>query len=484
MKLSLFLLAVLGPAFCSFTNAQSQLGQPIDGTKASENFGTSVSVSGNRVAIGAVDHQVGSVIAGLVQVHELRGDRWVQLGQDLNGVDDSGEYGSSVSLRGDRLAVGEPYGNSAGLESGRVRVYDLVAGTWRQVGQDIDGAAAADELGSRVSLSGALLAVGAPGADTAGQVKIFEFVEGTWRQIGATINGEVRGDNSGSALSLDGNRLAIGARDNEGNGLTSGHTRVFELRAGAWVQLGGDIDGESAGDRSGYSVSLDGDRVAIGAIGNADAGILAGHVRVYQYVNGAWVQLGQDLDGEAAGDRSGYSVSLQGDRLAVGAIQNAGNGSKSGHVRLYQLINSTWVQIGRDIDGAAPGDLNGRSVDLDGRLLAVGAAQSNASAGQVRVYDLGGLTSVRREVPAWAVNLRLYPNPLSAGTIQVAGVPAGEEPYFFRVVDALGRMQGEGWVSNTPALPELTLAAGVYQVIVTDAAGRSAARMLVVTRSK
>ena len=44
-----------------------------------------------------------------------------------------------------------------------------------------------------------------------------------------------------------------------------------------------------------------------------------------------WTQLGQDLDGEAAGDDSGYSVSLSGDRVAIGAIYNDGNGSSSGH---------------------------------------------------------------------------------------------------------------------------------------------------------
>ena len=48
-----------------------------------------------------------------------------------------------------------------------------------------------------------------------------------------------------------------------------------------------------------------------------------------------WTQLGQDLDGEAAGDRSGVSVSLAGDRVAIGAIYNDGNGSSSGHTRVY-----------------------------------------------------------------------------------------------------------------------------------------------------
>jgi len=59
--------------------------------------------------------------------------------------------------------------------------------------------------------------------------------------------------------------------------------RVFDLTGGAWVQAGSDIDGEAAGDYSGVSVSLssDGSRVAIGANGNDGTASDAGHVRVF-----------------------------------------------------------------------------------------------------------------------------------------------------------------------------------------------------------
>ena len=53
----------------------------------------------------------------------------------------------------------------------------------------------------------------------------------------------------------------------------------------------------------------------------------------------AQTQLGADIDGEAAGDLSGYSVSLSADgsRLAIGARNNAGNGGSSGHVRVFSV---------------------------------------------------------------------------------------------------------------------------------------------------
>ncbi len=49
-------------------------------------------------------------------------------------------------------------------------------------------------------------------------------------------------------------------------------------------------------------------------------------------------QLGSDIDGEAASDQSGYSVSMNsaGDRIAIGAYLNDGTGSDAGHVRIYQ----------------------------------------------------------------------------------------------------------------------------------------------------
>ena len=86
-------------------------------------------------------------------------------------------------------------------------------------------------------------------------------------------------------------------------------------QAQQWVQVGQDIDGEGPDDESGYSVSLasDGSRVAISAPGNDGNGIDAGHVRVYDWNGSSWVQVGQDIDGEAAEDFSGYSVSLSSD---------------------------------------------------------------------------------------------------------------------------------------------------------------------------
>ena len=136
-----------------------------------------------------------------------------------------------------------------------------------------------------------------------------------------------------------------------GSGDYAGHVRVYSYYNAQWNQRGDDIDGEAAYDKSGYSVSLnsDGTIVAIGAHDNDGNGSNSGHVRVYQIDFGAWVQLGSDIDGEAASDYSGYSVSLSSDGtiVAIGAPDNDGNGSNSGHVRVYEYSSSSLESVRR-----------------------------------------------------------------------------------------------------------------------------------------
>ena len=94
---------------------------------------------------------------------------------------------------------------------------------------------------------------------------------------------------------------------------------------------------------SGWSVSLssDGSTVAIGARNNDGNGSNAGQVRIYKNMSGAWTQQGSDIDGEAAEDQSGHSVSLSSDgsTVAIGALYNDGNGSSAGHVRIINIEN-------------------------------------------------------------------------------------------------------------------------------------------------
>jgi surface protein len=137
--------------------------------------------------------------------------------------------------------------------------------------------------------------------------------------------------------------------------------------------LGGDIDGEAADDNSGRSVSLsaDGSRVAIGADGNDATGSNAGHVRVYEYNSSGnnWIQLGADIDGEAVDDVSGISVSLSADGsiVAIGATGNDATGSSAGHVRVYQYdATKTTAVTSQTASNFGPIGWNRLGADIDG----------------------------------------------------------------------------------------------------------------------
>jgi hypothetical protein len=390
-----------------------QLGADIDGEAAADRSGRSVSLSsdGTVLAVGAPNND-GTPIGtdrGSVRVYQYTNDTWNQLGGDIDGEASADNSGVSVSLSSDgtMLAVGAHFNDGNGSNCGHIRVYKYANSTWTQLGADIGGEAAGDYSGTSVSLSndGTVLAAGAPNNDgkgsNSGHVRVYKYANSTWTQLGADIDGEASGDYSGRSVSLssDGTVLAVGAPNNDGTpiGTDQGSVRVYQYANDTWNQLGGDIDGEAADDNSGVSVSLssDGTVLAVGAPSNDVTD--RGHVRVYQYANHTWTQLGGDIDGEAASDYSGTSVSLSSDgtMLAVGASYNDGKPfyPERGHVRVYHYANSTWTQLGADIDGEAAGDYFGTSVSLssDGSVVAIGAPNNDgngSNSGHSRVFSI------------------------------------------------------------------------------------------------
>ena len=331
-----------------------QIGSDIDGEAASDQSGYSVSLSsdGSIVAIGALGNDGNGENSGHVRIYQNISDTWTQIGSDIDGEAANDYSGRSVSLSSDgsTVAIGAYLNDGNGNTNdnrGHVRIYQNISDTWTQVGSDIDGEAANDSSGLSVSLSsdGSIVAIGAYQNDgngsQSGHVRIYQNNSGTWSQVGSDIDGEGNYDGSGNSVSLssDGSIVAIGAYLNDGNGNNSGHVRVYQNNSGTWEQIGSDIDGEAASDQSGYFVSLssDGSTVAISAVGNDDNGTNSGHVRIYQNISDTWTQVGSDIDGEAASDESGRSVSLSSDgsTVAIGAWLNDGNGSNSGHVRVF-----------------------------------------------------------------------------------------------------------------------------------------------------
>ena len=275
-----------------------QKGNDIDGEASTDFSGDAVSISadGNTVLIGAPGNNGNGPNSGHVRVFQWNGTDWTQKGNDIDGEaqDDLSGDAVSISADGNTIAIGAPHNDGSNTNAGHVRVYQWNGTNWVQKGNDIDGV------------------------------------------------GNFTSDRSGQSVSLssDGNTVAIGAPGYDGvNGYNSGHVRVFHWNGTSWIQKGSSIDGEATNDYSGISVSLssDGNTVAIGAHYNDGSGSNAGHVRIYEWNGSAWVQKGGDLDGEAPGDWLGWAVSLNagGDIVAAGAPHNGQNGTDAGHVRVY-----------------------------------------------------------------------------------------------------------------------------------------------------
>jgi hypothetical protein len=469
-----------------FIFTQTQIGQDIDGEEGGDFSGISISLSSNGsiVAIGAAGNNNGT---GHVRVYENQSGVWTQIGQDIEGEAPGDRSGESVSLSSDGsiVAISAPFNNSF---TGHVRVYENQSGVWTQIGQDIDGAANGDFFGVSVSLSsdGSIIAVGAQFNDgngtESGHVRVYKNQSGVWTQIGQDIEGEASGDRSGGSvsLSLNGSIIAIGAQGNDGNGIDSGHVRIYEIQSGVWTQISQDIDGVATEDSFGGSVSLssDGSVVAIGALNNDGNGIDSGHVRVYKNQSGVWTQIGQDIEGEASGDRSGVSVSLSADGsvVAIGALNNDGNGTDSGHARIYQNQAGIWTQIGQDIDGEAIDDQYGRVVSLssDGSIVAISAMFNDGNgngSGHVRVFNLNEILS-NNQFELFKINI--FPNP--ANTIVRIDLNSNLELILIQFYNQFGQLIKE--VKQT-TINVSQLASGIYYIHVLTEQGKSTKKLVI-----
>ena len=389
-----------------------QRGLDLDGEAANDMSGHSVSLSsdGSVVAIGALYNDGNNTISwsnnGHARVYAWNGTTWAQRGNDLDGeaVNDNNGYSVSLSNDGSVVAIGAPKNDGNGSNSGHTRIYAWNGTAWIQRGEDIDGEAAGDYSGRSVSLSsdGTVVAIGAYGnqanGNFSGHTRVYVFDGHTaWIKKGQDLDGEAANDMNGNSVSLsnDGNVVAIGADRNDANGSDSGHTRIYAWNGTTWAQRGDDLDGEAAGDNSGYSVSLsnDGSVVAIGARKNDGNGSDSGHTRIYAWNGATWIQRGDDIDGEAADDYNGMSVSLSSDGsvVAIAAPANDENGRSSGHTRIYTWNGTAWTKRGDDLDGEAVDDFSGWSVSLsdDGTVVAIGALYNDgngSNSGHTRVY--------------------------------------------------------------------------------------------------
>ena len=394
----------------------TQLGQNILSLDAGDDdrYGTDVAINYDGSVIATSSALAGdpNLKSGRVRVYQLSNNNWDQIGQDIDG-ENSGDYGGNsidISDDGNIIVVSSHLNDgedSAFNNTGQVRIFRLVNNTWTQIGEDIYGEAAEDRFGIQVSINsdGSMVAISAPyndidsiDDDNYGHVRVYQNLNDTWTQLGQDIDGENVGDLSGWSLDINGagNIVAIGTRNDDTAFNNAGQVRIYQILDNVWTNIG-TINGENQGDNSGHAVSLNdaGTIVAISAHRNDDNGSTSGHVKVYQINGSTWEQLGSNIIGEAAGDLSGTSVSLNaaGDIIAIGAPRNDCKYSSSGHTRIYGYNGSDWEQIGPDVNGMAISDWSGFSVDIssDGTRFVVGEPKNDDVAdnsGRTRVFEI------------------------------------------------------------------------------------------------
>jgi hypothetical protein len=245
-----------------------------------ELFGTSISLVGDRLAIGApnADNAVGLTTGAAYVFEKNQQGIWTQTAK-ITASDGGFEhkFGTSVSLVGDRLVVGAPnvVDNTTGLATGAAYVFERDStGIWKQAKIVAPDNGDNARFGSFVSLGDDIVAIAAPLDGTSFvfgscSVYIYELdATGKWTQIAKiTASDGAKDDLFGSSISLVGNRLLVGAPlDDTAAGIDTGSAYVFERNsAGIWKQAKIVASNAGADDRFGSTVAIMKKTVVVGA---------------------------------------------------------------------------------------------------------------------------------------------------------------------------------------------------------------------------
>ena len=353
-----------------------------------------MNADGTIIAAGAYKNSEVQSSSGAVRVfRNLNGD-WVQMGEDLLGSDVGEAFGSSVSLNsvGNVLAVGcynaTPQG-SPSSQIGNVKVYqfDDMSETWQQIGSDIHGDGGhKDWSGWKTVLNGdgTIVAIGAfhssLNGDRAGYVKVYELVEGTWNQLGDTIVGQQPLNRIGYTLDLDelGYTLAIGSD-------VRNAVDVYMLENEIWVQKGQSLNfGDS------FDLSRNGNAIIIADTAHNSSH--QGTFSVFNYNGANWDQTGNTISAETNLNMGYDGVQITDDGKRVFVAGSAGDPNASeGHIAYYDLNNQLWEKAGAiDYGSILIGDYHGHreiAIDRNGDCIVIGDRTVNNMTGEIKVFS-------------------------------------------------------------------------------------------------
>ncbi len=322
----------------------------------------------------AVDDRIGNVLAldgdtvligirhrARAYVFSREGSTW-SLQAELTSGDSRGYgFGTSVAVEGDTALVGANVARNDSDEAvGAVYVFTRSGATWTQTQRFLasDGLVG-DGFGQALALDGNLVLVGASSADVSGNqdqgaAYVFDNSSGAWVEQAKLIAGDgTAGSAFGGALSLKDGLAVVGAPQTAVNGAEyQGAVYVFQHRAGRSGRLTGAdwtfqakltaSDGK-AGDFLGTSVDQYGDFIGAGIVESSSN--LPGAAYFFIRDGSTWTEgIRLTSDEASLGSRFGASLSMDGQRVAVGSyFQKVGQQDLQGAAQVFWLLEPPFV---------------------------------------------------------------------------------------------------------------------------------------------
>ncbi len=364
-----------------------------------DNFGRSISISGDTAVIGAHCDDDNGPDSGSAYVFIRSETTWVQQAKLIAPDGASNDYfGWSVAVDGNTAIIGATGDDDNGASSGSVYAFVRVGSIWsfQQKLVASDGAAG-DSFGYSVSLSSDSATVGSPfdadmGSFT-GSAYVFVRSGEIWTQQAKILPaGAAAGDYVGDSVFISGDTALIGAPYDSDQGPGSGSAYVFIRSGTLWSQQTKLLasDGQDW-DNFGGSVSYSNETALIGAEGDNDNGYDSGSTFVFIRTGTTWTEQAKLLasDGEMY-DFFGGTVAFSGDIALIGAAFEDDNGDSAGAAYVYARSGTTWIEQEKILasDGAAS-DWFGGSVCLEGftaLICAYGEDDNGADAGCAYVF--------------------------------------------------------------------------------------------------
>lgn len=399
MRTSIACLILCAWPFFAFPQQEFKL-LASDGA-ASDEFGSSVAVSGDVMIVGAPKNNNAAVTCGTAYVYRKTGSTWTQeqiLSALDAGTDD--QFGISVDIFDNVAVVGAHFDDDNGTNAGAVYVYRNNGSIWVQEDKLIalDGNAG-DEFGRSVAVYDSVIVVGAYRANLGstgnGAAYVFKYNGINWTQtqklnaIAPQID-----DFFGYSVDIHKDRIIAGTYQDDDNGVNSGSAYIFNFNGTLWQQEQKIIPSNgTAGDLFGFSVSVNDSTALIGAYGKNTGFPGSGAAYVFTRQGSIWTENQQlTAPGAQQDDWFGYDVKISGRTIIAGAFHDDDLGPESGAVYLYRYDGSNWIYefTMRAGDGNT-NDFYGIRTDLDGNEIIIGAPNNDdngANSGSAYAYSL------------------------------------------------------------------------------------------------